>query len=155
MLSGGSKGVQDVFFDSSDWNLKAEAREREQLESARLFGLDNDQIHFLRQLEAEDGELDDNPENRCTFAKAIIDDAPSIWCLPYGKNANTAHQRTYTMAKALAQQHQHPVLLLCNKDAKTLEFETHFFMEFGEEEAKWKAQLLRCHHSQQARSQKP
>lgn len=152
VLSGGSKGVQDVFVNSNDWDIKAKVREQEQLKSTRLFGLNDEKVHFLRLPEAEDGELNDRPESQRILAEAIIDDAPSIWCLPYGQDTNTAHQRTYRMAKSLAQQYQHPILLLCNKDAKTLTFETHYFMEFGESEAQWKGQLLRCHQSQQSRN---
>lgn len=152
VLSGGSKGVQDEFLDSNNWELKAKAREQEQLESTRSFGLNDEQVHFLRLSEAVDGELEDNLTNKHIFAEAITDDEPSIWCLPYGKDTNTAHQRTYKMAKELAKRFQNSVLFLCNKDAKTIEFTTHFFMEFEEEQAQWKAQLLRCHRSQQARN---
>ncbi len=152
VLSGGSKGVQDQFLGTDDWEEKARIRELEQLASARLFGLQDNNISFLRLIEAEDGELDDSESNYDKLKQHLVTKAPSIWCLPYGSDTNTAHQRTYSMAKRIAQASSQPVLLLCNKDAKTLNFSTHLYLEFGSEEAEWKAKLLRCHESQQARN---
>jgi len=41
---------------------------------------------------------------------------------------------------------------LLNQDAKTLQMRVDLFLEFGEDDAHWKAELLRRHRSQQARN---
>lgn len=153
VVSGGSKGVEDSFISGADWEAKAKVREAEQLSSTRLFGLADQCVHFLRLTEADDGELSDDPSNQSILASALLTDArPNIWCLPFGEDSNSGHQRTYRMVKEIALKRTAATCALYNKDAKTLRFNTLLFTSFDHEEAEWKAALLKCHHSQQARN---
>lgn len=152
VLSGGSKGVEDRFLNTDDWQQKARIREQEQINSTRLFSLRDEQVLFLRMPEADDGELAMNEYNQQLLQQQLLGDPGDIWCLPYGKDSNTAHQRTYTMIQTIGSMLNKPILALLNNDAKTLEFEARLYMPFTEQQASWKAELLRCHKSQQARN---
>lgn len=152
VMSGGSKGVEDRFLDSADWLLKAATREQEQLASIRLFGLEDNQVEFLRLAEAEDGELSDSSENQQQLNEAILSQDADIWCLPYGKDTNSGHQRTYSMVQSLKALVSKTTLILYNRDAKTTEFNTHLYCSFPLAQAEWKSTLLRCHQSQQSRN---
>ena len=45
-----------------------------------------------------------------------------------------------------------PFLALLNRDPKTLQMRPDLYTFFGEENARWKAELLRCHQSQHQRN---
>lgn len=152
VISGGSKGVEDQFLHSSDWQLKAQAREKEQRQSTAMFGLSDQQVSFLRLAEAADGELDDSAENLDLLRTAVLAQQADILFLPYGEDTNTAHQRNFQMIKQISADLSHPTLALYNKDAKTTRFSPQLCTGFSAAEAEWKAQLLRCHESQQARN---
>ena len=56
------------------------------------------------------------------------------------------------MACRIASEAGYPIAALFNRDPKTIGLRTDIYTAFGEEDAQWKAQLLRFHDSQQQRN---
>ncbi len=152
VLSGGSKGVEDSFPGAGDWFSKARLREAEQTESCRLFGLKEREWRFLRFSEAGDGELADNHSNRDLLFSVLNRFKPDIAFLPYGKDYNTGHQRTYKMFRQFAAGASQPFIAFYNQDVKSTHFRTDLYKIFEQPEADWKSALLRTHKTQQQRN---
>ena len=152
VLSGGSKGVQDSYSRPPSWDHKTQLREQEQLNSCNFFGISPTRINFLRLPEANDGELAQDAANEDRVCRQISTISPDILFLPYGKDSNTGHQRTYNMAREAARKLGNPLLALYNQDIKTLAFRTDLYTGFNETKADWKRTLLRFHDTQQTRN---
>jgi LmbE family N-acetylglucosaminyl deacetylase len=132
---------------------KREIRRREQISSAAILGLTQDQLVFLG-LE-EDSTLDSR-QNRSLLKNHLQSMVPDIVILPIGKDPNQTHSWTHQVfregAQELVSQIQKPLVALYNEDPKTLEIRKDLFVLFGEESARWKRVLLRTHDSQQQRN---
>ncbi len=152
VLSGGSKGVQDSFTMPPTREHKTQLREQEQHNSCNFFGIAPTHINFLRLPEANDGELARDAANEDRVCQQISTISPDILFLPYGKDSNTGHQRTYNMTREAARKLGKPLLALYNQDIKTLTFRTDLYSGFNETQADWKRTLLRFHDSQQTRN---
>lgn len=150
VLTSGASGVEDCFADG--WERKAEAREAEQRAGCGLFGLAGERIRFHRLAEDDDGHMigDDSNEAR---VRTILDRAAAdTVVLPHGRDSNADHRRTFRMFETWARERKTRTLALLVRDPKTLGMRLDLVTPFGEEETEWKAEMLRCHASQQERN---
>ena len=56
------------------------------------------------------------------------------------------------MVRRIALEAGYPIVAFFNRDPKTISLRMDIYTAFGEEDAQWKAQLLRFHDSQQQRN---
>lgn len=152
VVTSGWSGVSDDFC-GQDRRMKASARQAEQRESARLFGLPADRLRFLGLEETDDGELAPTSENRAALNSLLDAIQPDLVLLPHPNDSNATHRLVYEWFAQWADAQTRPIMALGNEDPKTQDFDPNFEVLFGEEEAQWKASLLECHRSQSARNQ--
>lgn len=152
VVTSGWSGVSDDL-RGPDRRVKAEARQAEQLESARLFGLPDDRLRFLEAEETEEGELAPTPENQRALNSLLDAIQPDLVLLPHRNDSNPTHRLVYEWFAQWADAQPRPIVALGNEDPKTQGFDPNVEVLFGEEEARWKASLLECHRSQSARNQ--
>jgi LmbE family N-acetylglucosaminyl deacetylase len=145
VLTSGASGVDDGFEGALDDAAKAALRENEQRASCGFFGLPPERLHFLRLW--ADG-VDDLAPLRAWMASRPAD----LLFLPHGNDSNRTHRRTYEAVRAIALEQGLRATALLNQDAKTLDMRVDLYFPFDEQEAQWKAQLLRFHRSQQSRN---
>lgn len=146
VLTRGTGGVETGFEGARDDAEKAALREAEQRESCALFGLPPDRLQFLRLWEGTDGG---HARLRAWMAERK---AAHLLFLPHGNDSNRTHRRTFEAARAVAAELGLHAWACLNQDAKTVAMRVDLYLGFGEEEAAWKARLLRCHRSQQERN---
>jgi LmbE family N-acetylglucosaminyl deacetylase len=150
VLTGGASGVEDGF--AVDWEEKTQAREAEQRESCRRFGLPEERLRFHRLGEDSEGHLRDDVDNERRVI-AILDSLdPEAVVLPHGKDSNADHRRTFRYFERWWNGRRTKPIALLVRDPKTLEMRLDLATVFGAEEASWKAELLRCHRSQHERN---
>lgn len=142
VLTSGWSGVRDEFA-GPDRQAKADCRRKEQLESAKLFGIED--VTFLDLPETEEGELADGYE---LMVLELGD--PDIVILPWGQDSNPTHRLAYEWF--MRWQSDRPVTAIFAEDPKSLDFQPHLEVAFDEETAAWKAALLECHRSQTDRN---
>ena len=147
VLTSGASGVEDGFQGACTPDEKAAIREAEQRASCELFGLPPEQLRFLRLWENEDPSAD---EARLRDYLGAIQ--PELVFLPHGNDSNRTHRRTFESFHSIASQDRMQLWACMNLDAKTLGMRSDLLMYFGEEEATWKARLLRLHRSQHERN---
>lgn len=147
VLTTGASGVEDGFEGATDDAAKAALREAEQRESCAFFGLPPERLQFLRLWNAaeDNGDLQ---RLRDWMAARPAD----LVFLPHGNDSNRTHRRTYESVCHVARELGSDAWACLNRDAKTLGMRVDLSFGFGEEEAAWKAQLLRFHRSQQERN---
>ena len=148
VLTTGASGVEDGFGGATDAAAKAALREAEQRASCAFFGLPAEHLHFLRLWSDDAQAAEDLARLRAWIAERPAD----LLFLPHGNDSNRTHRRTYESVRAIAAQLSPDAWACLNQDAKTAEMRVDLFFGFGEEEAGWKARLLRCHRSQQERN---
>jgi LmbE family N-acetylglucosaminyl deacetylase len=148
VISGAASGVEDSFCENHQGLTKAEIRELEQLDSCKFFGLSESQVSFLRLTEDETGAPMESEDNLEIMKNYIHKIKPDIVFMPHWNDTNAGHQRTYSMFKKIAEN----VIIYLNRDPKTIEIRQDIYTLFDEEDAKWKAELLRCHTSQHQRN---
>jgi len=153
-------GVEDEYayrrLNSNSISLqekKIEIRQKEQTQSAEMFGLIPDRLAFLGI--EEDKELD-SPKNLARIRDHLESVAPDIVILPIGKDQNQTHAWVYQVfrkfAKDLTLKTEKPIIALYHEDPKTIEIRKDLFVLFGEKGANWKGELLKIHDSQQQRN---
>ena len=152
VLSGGASGVEDGYCVPPTDVRKAEVRRAEQLASCRMFGLPDGALEFLPLSEDAEGEPDNTPANAEILVNHLAGIRPDIVFLPHGNDRKPGHRNVYALVQQAAARHPSPLVAFLNRDPKTVSCRTDAFMRYGEEEARWKAQLLRCHASQQQRN---
>ena len=150
VLTGGASGVEDAFAEG--WEAKTLAREEEQRESCRIFGLTEDRLRFHRLAEDTDGHMKDDAKNEARVHQILDRVRPEAVVLPHGRDSNADHRRTFRYFERWRAAAESPPLALLVRDPKTLGLRTDLVTVFGEEEAAWKARLLRCHRSQHERN---
>ncbi|MFM7182296.1 MAG: PIG-L deacetylase family protein [Verrucomicrobiales bacterium] len=150
VLSGGASGVEDVF--AAGWEAKTSAREAEQHESCALFGLPAVNIRFHRLLEDEEGSMADVPENLARVHKLLDSLSPDGVILPHGNDSNADHRRTFRWFAEWRESRKARSVVLLVRDPKTLGLRVDLIHPYDEAAAAWKAELLRCHHSQHERN---
>jgi hypothetical protein len=84
----------------------------------------------------------------------LHDKRPNLVFLPHGNDSNHTHRRTYETFRRIATKDALRLQACLNLDAKTVSMRRDLYAYFGEEDAVWKAQLLRFHLSQQERNLK-
>ena len=148
----GSHGVVGTFSEAVARKSKSEIREREQLESCALFGLPEERVSFLRLHEDEQGHPHDDRDNRRAVRDCIREARPDAVFLPHDNDTNAGHRRTYSMFAAATASLKLTLTAFLNRDPKTIAMRHDAYTFFGEQEARWKAKLLRCHDTQQQRN---
>ena len=151
VLTPAWSGVQDDFVGPS-CERKAQVREAEQRAAARLFGLPEEQLSFLRLTENPRGELAENAANRQRLFSLLNRVSPALVLLPTHADTNVTHRLTYQWFAEWARSTRRRVVALGNEDPKTTAFRADFQVRFAEATAIWKAALLECHRSQSARN---
>ena len=152
VLSSGASGVQDSYMVHFSGISKQEKREQEQRQSCRYFGLGERQVSFLRLQLDDTGHLLDCDENLHQIRNVINQMKPDIICCPHENDTNQDHRLTVEMAERALQQGEQSTIMLLNRDPKTISMKQDVFTPFDEQQAQWKAQMLRFHDSQHQRN---
>ena len=153
VLSEAGNGVDDDFA----WELgksKAKIREEEQRASCLLFGLPETNLRFCHLDEDDNGQIAHTPDNTAKIQAIMEKLLPDIIFLPHGNDTNSGHRHVFSMVNAAMELTGLPAIGLLNHDPKTIEMRYDFFTVFDENTQMWKAELLRCHVSQQRRNQR-
>jgi LmbE family N-acetylglucosaminyl deacetylase len=156
VLTAGANGVDDGWNGVQGLEQKAALRQAEQRASCAWFGLSMDRLVFLRLWEAGEGVADPSRDDADyqTLRSYLRSKQPDLVFLPHGNDSNRTHRRTFETFEAIAAADKLQVHACLSQDAKTVSMRPDLYMFFGEEEAAWKAQLLRLHRSQQERNLK-
>ena len=147
VVTAGASGVEDGCGGAHTVAQKAALREAEQRASCAYFGLAPDRLAFLRLWEGGDDATDRERLRDYLRAKQ-----PQLVFMPHGNDTNRTHRRVYESFDAIAKQDGLSLWALLNRDAKTISMRADLYTYFGEEDARWKAELLRFHRSQQERN---
>jgi LmbE family N-acetylglucosaminyl deacetylase len=145
-------GIEDGYCSPPTPEVKAAIREEEHRRSCRFFGLPDDRLTFLGLDEDDTAQLLDSPRNTDLLRGLLASLRPGWVILPHGHDTNVGHQRMVAMARRIAPEAGYPIAALFNRDPKTISLRPDIYTAFGEEDAQWKAQLLRFHDSQQQRN---
>jgi len=146
-------GVLDTYRPGLTLADKAEIREREQCDSLRFFGLPDASRTFLSlDNDTEECQMRETPSNLEALRTLITAHTPDVLFLPHGNDTNSAHRALYAMVRKIVQKLDRPITLLLIRDPKTVAMRTDLYMPFGQEEAAWKATLLRFHDTQHQRN---
>jgi LmbE family N-acetylglucosaminyl deacetylase len=148
VLTTGASGVEDGFGGATDAAAKAALREAEQRESCAFFGLPPERLQFLRLWGDDAKAVEDLARLQAWIAARPGD----LLFLPHGNDSNRTHRRTCESVRSIAAELRLDAWACLNQDAKTAQMRVDLHFAFGEEEAAWKARLLRCHRSQQERN---
>ena len=145
-------GVEDAYRPGLTLAGKAALREREQRDSLRFFGLPESALTFLALANDDEDQPVDTPANLAALAAFVTAKAPDIVFLPHGNDTNSGHRVMYALVRQIARRAPRPPTLLLCRDPKTIAMRADLYTPFGPDEARWKAELLRFHDSQQQRN---
>ncbi len=152
VLTSGASGVEDEYAQKVKIEDKALIRQREQIESCRYFGLPIENLTFMKLELDEEGHLKES-ENNISMVKNYYNSIlPDLVFLPHGHDSNKDHQKTYKLFKKILESEKRSIVAFLNQDPKTISMRFDILTEFGEEDAKWKGELLRFHNSQHQRN---
>jgi LmbE family N-acetylglucosaminyl deacetylase len=154
VLTSGASGVEDDFAPQLTNQGKAALREQEQAESCQFFGLPPERLTFLRLAEDAEGHLEVSEQNLARLKAYWHTHLPDLVFLPHGNDTNAGHQRTYRLFRRLKEAEPRRVMVLLNRDPKTIEMRQDLYTVFTETEALWKGTLLRFHRTQHERNLK-
>ena len=149
VLTEGASGVANDYPGATSDTAKGALREREQRASCAAFGLPPERVTFLRLAASE---LEFNATNVAAVRDWLQPLRADLVFMPHGNDSNATHRQTYALFCAVAEQEKLALHAMLNQDAKTLAMRHDLYTPFGEEEARWKAGLLRCHDTQQQRN---
>lgn len=152
VATSGASGVEDSFCSPPTPEAKGRLREQEQRASCEFFGLPKTNLTFLQLDEDEEGHPKDNKINHHIIQAHFMKIQPAMVFLPHWKDSNLGHQRIYAMFRQVAIDSGCPLVAFLNRDPKTLRMSCDVYMEYGEETAVWKGELLRFHQSQHERN---
>ena len=152
VLTSGWSGVEDGFCSPASKENKGRIREGEQRDSLRFFGLPAAQMVFLRLAEDETGKLAESRENAEAIRQYLLEQTPDLVFLPHGHDTNRDHQLAWSMSRSAAFRLCLQITAFLIRDPKTVAMRVDAFTAFGEDEAGWKARLLRFHRSQHERN---
>jgi LmbE family N-acetylglucosaminyl deacetylase len=149
-----ASGVEDSFCSPPTRDTKQRLREQEQRDSLRFFGLAEDDFDFLDldRDPADDDQPFDHPANQARLAELLLPFRPQLVFLPHGHDTNSGHRVMFALVSRLLRGAGFPVTVCLARDPKTLGMRMDIHTPFGEEEAQWKAELLRFHRSQHQRN---
>jgi LmbE family N-acetylglucosaminyl deacetylase len=145
-------GVEDGYCSPPTPEVKAATREQEQRRSCSFFGLPDASLTFLHLEEDDEAHPTENPINVRHIQEFVLSKRPDIVLLPHGNDTNAGHQRMYAMFKRIASSADYPLAAFLNRDPKTVNLRIDLYTEFSEDDAIWKAKLLRFHDSQHQRN---
>ena len=145
-------GIEEDYCSLPTPGVNAAIREEEQRRSCRFFGLPDDRLTFLRLEEDDTAQLLDSSRNADLLRALLVSLHPAWVVLPHGHDTNIGHQRMAAMLRRIAPEAGYPIAALFNRDPKSISLRMDIYTVFGEEDAQWKAQLLRFHDSQQQRN---
>ncbi len=145
-------GVEDCYRPGLTLETMAQLREHEQRNSLRFFGLPENCLTFLRLENDASDQLVESEHNLGILESIIVQKAPDIIFLPHGNDTNSAHRAMYAMVRQISLRAHRPIALMLIRDPKNISMRTDLYCPFGEEEATWKAELLRFHDSQHQRN---
>jgi LmbE family N-acetylglucosaminyl deacetylase len=145
-------GVEDAYGPDLTLEDKADLREQEQRRSLHFFGLPENCLSFLTLSNDAEDQAVDSPENTNAIESLLRQEAPDIVFLPHGNDTNSGHRAMYSLFTQAAQRSDQPLAAFLTRDPKTIDMRTDLYMPFGQEEADWKAALLRFHDSQHQRN---
>ncbi len=152
VLTSAASGVADGFKGAFTNAEKAVARRQEQRDSCQFFGLPDDCLQFLYLTEGEDGHMVDELINISLVRTFLLDKQPDILFMPHGNDTNLDHQRTYIFYQRIKEQESLNTMAWLIRDPKTIGMRDDLYTVFGESEAVWKGEMLRCHQSQHQRN---
>lgn len=152
VATSGASGVEDAFCSPSTTEAKARLREQEQRESTRFFGLSETHLAFLRLEEDRAGHPIESQGNLDLVRRHLLDREPALVFLPHGQDSNAGHRRVFAMLRQVVKESGSSLVAFLNRDPKTIEMRYDVYLEYGEDEAAWKGQLLRFHRSQHQRN---
>lgn len=145
-------GIDQVYGAGLSSEARRQLRVAEQTDSFRFFTLPEKNYRFLRLDNAEDDQVAENEANVRFLEELVGELKPDVLFMPHGNDTNRAHRAMYCMMKTVACRAGWAVALMLNSDAKTRAMRKDGYMAFGEKDAAWKGQLLRCHVSQHQRN---
>jgi LmbE family N-acetylglucosaminyl deacetylase len=145
-------GMEDRYCTGFTLAEKADLREREQKRSLQFFDLPDDALTFLRLANDPEDQPLDNPENVEAIVALLMEKAPDILFLPHGNDTNNGHRAMHSLLAKAVRRSGRPLVVLLNRDPKTLAMRTDLSMPFGRDEAESNAALLRLHDSQHQRN---
>lgn len=152
VTTSGASGVEDSFCSPPTAEAKARLREQEQRASCRFFGLPETHMTFLHMEEDRAGHPMESQRNLDLVRQQLLDTKPALVFLPHGQDSNAGHRRVYAMLRQVTLADHLSVAAFLNRDPKTVQMRCDAYLEYGEDEAAWKGQLLRFHRSQQQRN---
>ena len=153
VLTSGASGVEDRFCPENPSNEnKRRLRQKEQRDSCRFFGLPEGCLHFPPTQENADSNLLATEGNLAILKGIIRDEQPDAIFLPHGNDTNPDHRVAFNLTTEALGELQFAAILCCIYDPKTIQAEVNAVMAFDENDAKWKAELLRFHDSQHQRN---
>jgi LmbE family N-acetylglucosaminyl deacetylase len=152
VATSGWSGVEDSYCSPPTPQVKAALREDEQRASCQLFGLPETHLAFLRLQEDETGQPAENQANLERIREVVFNTRPALVFLPHGFDTNLGHQRVCAMLRRVAGAAGYPLAAFLNRDPKTIHMRGDVYLDFDEEAAAWKGELLRCHRSQHQRN---
>ncbi len=147
-------GIEEEYGAGMSTDDKSNLRIKEQVDSLRFFGLQQERLRFLYLNNADDEQLADDAENLKTLTDVVCEIRADLVFSPHGNDTNRAHRTMCALVSRIAQAADWPMVLMLNRDAKTLDMRTDFYIAFDEDEAQWKGKLLRFHDSQHQRNLK-
>ena len=84
--------------------------------------------------------------------KTDAEKMPDIIFLPHGNDSNSAHRAMHSLFTQIAKRAKWPIASFLIRDPKTIDMQTDLYMPFNQEEAEWKAEMLRFHDTQHQRN---
>ena len=140
-------------------DFKIESRRKEQIKSMRLAGITAGEPLFMSVEEDENSKIIDNDQNLELFINLLEEQKPDIVILPNGNDTNHDHRICFKLfreavARLMMQGSKIPSAVLYNRDPKTIEMYDRIILPYDEDQAQWKARLLRAHLSQHERNLK-
>ncbi len=145
-------GVEDVSGAGLTPEDMASIRECEQRNSLRFFGLPDRCLTFFPLTYDAEGQPVDKLPRPSDVESFVSAKSPDIVFLPHGNDTNSSHRAMHELFTQIAKRSGKPVAAFLIRDPKTVEMRTDLYVPFGQEEAEWKAELLRFHDSQQQRN---
>jgi len=145
-------GVEDSYRPGLTRADKADLREREQRRSLQFFGLPENRLTFLPLANDAEDQPVESPENCAALEAFVMEKAPDIVFLPHGNDTNSGHRVMVSLFRQVARRSGRTLAAFLNRDPKTIEMRIDLYMPFGQDEADWKAELLRFHDSQHQRN---
>jgi LmbE family N-acetylglucosaminyl deacetylase len=145
-------GVDDAQGPGLTMAERADLREHEQRRSLSFFGLPEQRLTFLALANDADDRPVDSAENAAAIGAFVAGTAPDLVFLPHGNDPNVGHRLMASFLRRAARRSGHRFAAFLNRDPKTISMRTDVYTAFGQDEADWKAELLRFHDSQHQRN---